>query len=78
MDSDDAHEHDKSVVAIAFHPTTRLLASTAQDGQLCLWKSATSLQQPLKRRLCSANDDSAQPKTAPERPLRPRSGAAYH
>ncbi|MEM1256514.1 MAG: WD40 repeat domain-containing protein [Cyanobacteria bacterium P01_H01_bin.21] len=41
-------KHGGVVVAIAFHPTTRLLASAAQDGQLCLWKNATSLQQTLK------------------------------
>ncbi len=40
--------HGGTVVAIAFHPTTRLLASAAQDGQLCLWKNAKSLQQTLK------------------------------
>ncbi|MBT9317864.1 WD40 repeat domain-containing protein [Leptothoe spongobia TAU-MAC 1115] len=40
--------HEGTVVAIAFHPTQRLLASAAQDGQLCLWKNAKSLQQTLK------------------------------
>lgn len=40
--------HAQTVVAIAFHPTTRLLASAAQDGHLCLWKNAKSLQQTLK------------------------------
>lgn len=41
-------KHGGTVVAIAFHPTTRLLASAAQDGQLCLWHNAKSLQQTLK------------------------------
>ena len=41
-------KHQETVVAIAFHPTTRLLASAAQDGQLCLWKNAKTLQQTLK------------------------------
>ncbi|NEQ51131.1 MAG: WD40 repeat domain-containing protein [Leptolyngbya sp. SIO3F4] len=41
-------KHSGKVVAIAFHPTTRLLASAAQDGQLCLWQHAKSLQQTLK------------------------------
>ena len=29
-------------------PPTRLLASAAQDGQLCLWQNAKALQQTLK------------------------------
>ncbi|MEM9485170.1 MAG: WD40 repeat domain-containing protein [Cyanobacteria bacterium P01_F01_bin.116] len=41
-------KHKGKVVAIAFHPTHRLLASAAQDGHLCLWKNAKSLQQTLK------------------------------
>ncbi len=41
-------KHSGTVVAIAFHPTSRLLASAAQDGQLCLWQNAKSLQQTLK------------------------------
>ena len=41
-------KHGGTVIAIAFHPTTRLLASAAQDGQLCLWQNATKLQQTLK------------------------------
>ncbi|MEM6256110.1 MAG: hypothetical protein AAF821_24620 [Cyanobacteria bacterium P01_D01_bin.156] len=41
-------KHRGTVVAISFHPTTRLLASAAQDGQLCLWHKAKSLQQTLK------------------------------
>lgn len=40
--------HEGVVVAIAFHPTACLLASAAQDGQLCLWQNATTLQQTLK------------------------------
>ena len=40
--------HNGTVVEIAFHPTTRLLASIAKDGQLCLWKNAAVLQQTLK------------------------------
>ena len=41
-------KHGGTVVAIAFHPTTRLLASASQDGQLCLWQNAKSLQQTVK------------------------------
>ncbi|MEL6935259.1 MAG: WD40 repeat domain-containing protein [Cyanobacteria bacterium J06607_17] len=41
-------KHGGTVVAIAFHPTKHLLASAAQDGQLCLWQNAKSLQQTLK------------------------------
>ena len=41
-------KHGGTVTAIAFHPTTRLLTSAAQDGQLCLWKNAKTLQQTLK------------------------------
>lgn len=41
-------QHSHTVSAIAFHPTTHLLASAAQDGQLCLWQNATKLQQTLK------------------------------
>lgn len=40
--------HNQTVVAIAFHPNQHLLASAAQDGQLCLWQNATKLQQTLK------------------------------
>ncbi|MEM7066082.1 MAG: WD40 repeat domain-containing protein [Cyanobacteria bacterium P01_B01_bin.77] len=40
--------HGQTVAAISFHPTTRLLASAGQDGQLCLWQNAKSLQQTLK------------------------------
>ncbi|MEM9266580.1 MAG: WD40 repeat domain-containing protein [Cyanobacteria bacterium P01_F01_bin.13] len=41
-------KHKGTVVVIAFHPTSRLLASAAQDGQLYLWQNAKSLQQTLK------------------------------
>nr|MBX2862262.1 hypothetical protein [Leptolyngbyaceae cyanobacterium MAG.088] len=41
-------KHSGTVVAIAFHPTKRLLASAAQDGRLCLWQKAKALQQTLK------------------------------
>lgn len=41
-------KHKGTVVAITFHPTTQLLASAAQDGQLCLWQNAKTLQQTLK------------------------------
>ncbi len=41
-------KHGGTVVAIAFHPTKCLLASAAQDGQLCLWQKAKGLQQTLK------------------------------
>ena len=41
-------KHSGTVIAIAFHPTSRFLASAAQDGQLCLWKNAKTLQQTLK------------------------------
>ncbi|MEM9907410.1 MAG: WD40 repeat domain-containing protein [Cyanobacteria bacterium P01_D01_bin.44] len=41
-------QHRQTVVAIAFHPTHPLLASAAQDGQVCLWQNAKSLQQTLK------------------------------
>lgn len=41
-------KHQGTVEAIAFHPTEPLLASAAQDGKLCLWKKATSLQQTLR------------------------------
>ncbi len=41
-------KHKGTVEAIAFHPTTSLLASAAQDGRVCLWKKATSLQQTLR------------------------------
>ncbi|MEM9163863.1 MAG: WD40 repeat domain-containing protein [Cyanobacteria bacterium P01_F01_bin.4] len=41
-------QHRRTVVAIAFHPTRPLLASAAQDGQVCLWQNAKSLQQTLK------------------------------
>lgn len=41
-------KHGGTVVEIAFHPTKRLLASAAKDGQLCLWQKAKSLQQTLK------------------------------
>ncbi|MEM9090347.1 MAG: WD40 repeat domain-containing protein [Cyanobacteria bacterium P01_F01_bin.53] len=40
-------KHKGTVEAIAFHPTKPLLASAAQDGQLCLWKKAALLQQTL-------------------------------
>ncbi|MGB7251285.1 MAG: WD40 repeat domain-containing protein [Phormidesmis sp.] len=41
-------QHQGTVEAIAFHPTQPLLASAAQDGRLCLWKKAASLQQTLR------------------------------
>ncbi|MEL6816479.1 MAG: WD40 repeat domain-containing protein, partial [Cyanobacteria bacterium J06598_3] len=41
-------KHQGTVEAIAFHPTDLLLASAAQDGRLCLWKKAASLQQTLR------------------------------
>ncbi|MEL7355996.1 MAG: WD40 repeat domain-containing protein [Cyanobacteria bacterium J06560_6] len=41
-------KHQGTVEAIAFHPTQPLLASAGQDGRLCLWKKAASLQQTLK------------------------------
>ncbi len=41
-------KHKGTVEAIAFHPTSSLLASAAQDGQICLWKKAASLQQTLR------------------------------
>ncbi|MEO1446965.1 MAG: hypothetical protein AAFV46_12180 [Cyanobacteria bacterium J06635_11] len=41
-------KHKGKVEAIAFHPTESLLASAAQDGRLCLWKQAKSLQQTLR------------------------------
>ena len=41
-------KHKGTVEAIAFHPTESLLASAAQDGRLCLWKKAKSLQQTLR------------------------------
>lgn len=41
-------KHHQTVVAIAFHPTTHLLASAAQDGNVCLWHQAKSLHQTLK------------------------------
>lgn len=41
-------QHTQIVSAIAFHPTTQLLASAAKDGHLCLWHNATKLQQTLK------------------------------
>lgn len=41
-------QHKDTVEAIAFHPTEPLLASASQDGRLCLWKKAASLQQTLR------------------------------
>jgi len=41
-------KHKETVEAIAFHPTELLLASVAQDGRLCLWKKAKTLQQTLR------------------------------
>ncbi|MEN8447103.1 MAG: WD40 repeat domain-containing protein [Cyanobacteria bacterium J06555_13] len=41
-------KHQGTVEAIAFHPTAPLLASASQDGRLCLWKKAASLQQTLR------------------------------
>ena len=41
-------KHKGTVEAIAFHPAEQLLASAAQDGQLCLWKEAKTLQQTLR------------------------------
>ncbi|MEG4203651.1 WD40 repeat domain-containing protein [Microcoleus sp. Pol7_A1] len=40
--------HEKVVNAIAFQPSTFLLASAAADGQLCLWSEAEQLLQILE------------------------------
>ncbi|PZD71583.1 hypothetical protein C1752_06203 [Acaryochloris thomasi RCC1774] len=40
--------HTQTVNAIAFQPGTTLLASTAADGYLCLWKGGHKLVQALK------------------------------
>ena len=37
--------HTQSVTAIAFQPTSSLLASTAGDGYLCLWQGGYKLIQ---------------------------------
>lgn len=41
-------QHGGTVKAIAFHPTHRLLASAGEDGRLCLWNQAKTLQQTLR------------------------------
>ncbi|MEM9120359.1 MAG: hypothetical protein AAGD09_21110 [Cyanobacteria bacterium P01_F01_bin.56] len=40
--------HDERVNAIAFRPGSTLLASAAEDGQLCLWKKAQQVTQILE------------------------------
>ena len=40
--------HDARVNAIAFQPGSILLASAAEDGQLCLWKKAQQVAQILE------------------------------
>ena len=40
--------HENVVNAIAFQPTTFLLASAAADGQVCLWQEAEQLLQTLE------------------------------
>ena len=40
--------HDERVNAIAFQPGSILLASAAEDGQLCLWKKAQQVAQILE------------------------------
>ena len=40
--------HRARVQVIAGHPCASLLASAGQDGRLCLWQKAKSLQQGLK------------------------------
>ena len=40
--------HDGRVNAIAFHPCSTLLASAAEDGQLCRWKKAQQVAQILE------------------------------
>ena len=40
--------HDGRVNAIAFQPGSTLLASAAEDGQLCLWKQAQQVSQILE------------------------------
>ena len=40
--------HDERVNAIAFQPGNTLLASAAEDGQLCLWKKAQQVAQILE------------------------------
>ena len=39
--------HERVVQAIAFQPGTFLLASAAEDGQVCLWQEATQVAQVL-------------------------------
>lgn len=40
--------HEQRVNAIAFQPSSTLLASAAEDGQLCLWKKAQQATQILE------------------------------
>ncbi|MEM1310305.1 MAG: hypothetical protein AAGF98_12595 [Cyanobacteria bacterium P01_H01_bin.153] len=40
--------HEQRVNAIAFQPGSTLLASAAEDGQLCLWKKAQQVAQILE------------------------------
>jgi WD40 repeat protein len=40
--------HQETVQAIAFQPKTRLLASAAEDGLICLWYQAKALSSVLE------------------------------
>ena len=41
-------KHSETVTAIAFKPDSKLLASAAEDGRICLWNKANQMTQTLQ------------------------------